>query len=320
MLKSGKLSPELLDKLILSHLGKLREEVLVHSKVGEDCCVIDCGEYVCILSTDPITGSLRDIGMLAVHISCNDVAANGGEPVGVLVNLLVPVGTTKEEIGKIMNDIGKTSFELGIEVLGGHTEVTPVVSRPLVCTTAVGLAPRNRFVTSSGANVGDAVIMTKHAAIEGTAILASEFEEKLVPLVGADVVSRAKDFFRNISVIPEGIAARDAGATSMHDVTEGGILGALFELASASDVGLDIDLGAIPVTEETKRICEVFDISPLKLISSGSMLITAPDGERVLRVLQKAGVPAAVIGRVCDKSQGLSFEPPDTDELWKALN
>lgn len=319
VLKSGKLPPKLLDKLILVHLGSLREEVLVHSKAGEDCSVIDCGDNVCILSTDPITGSLRDIGMLAVHISCNDVAANGGEPLGIMVDLLLPVGTVKEEVGKIMNDIGQTAHELGIEVLGGHTEVTPVVNRPLVCTMAVGLAPKGRFVTSSGANVGDAVIMSKHCAIEGTAILASECEEKLRSLVGADTVNRAKGFFDKISVVPEGLAARDAGATSMHDATEGGILGALFELASASNVGLDIDLQSIPVAEETTKICQVFGISPLKLISSGSMLITAPDGEKVLRALGENGIPATIIGAVCEKSQGFSFEPPQTDELWKVM-
>lgn len=326
-MKTGKLPHDVLNKFIFPFLGFKRPEVLVHSKFGEDCSVIDFGEYVAVLSTDPITGAGKDIGRLAVNVSCNDIAANGAEPIGLLITIMFPTDTTEEKIKDVMEQIHAAASDLGVEVLGGHTEITPAVSKTVISSTALGRALKSEFVTSSGAKPGDSVIMTKTAGLEGSAILATDFEEFLKKRIGYAKVKRAQGFIKNISVVPEGKIAAKHGATAMHDVTEGGILGAVYELAKASEVGIKIFSEKIPIAEETIQICKIFDIDPLKLISSGCMIITIPNGEKLISILKDAGIHATIIGEVTAGNEIFLVKnrceepvtPPDRDELFSAL-
>jgi hydrogenase expression/formation protein HypE len=178
-MKTGKIAPDLLKKLIFSNLGIERDEVMVHSCIGEDSSVIDFGDRLCVLSTDPITGASKGIGKYAVNISCNDVASNGAEPLGVMITLLLPENFTEEGIASIMKEINDAATKLNVEVLGGHTEVTTAVNQVIISCTAVGIVDRDKLVTSSGASPGDDIVLTKWAGLEGTAILATEFEEEL---------------------------------------------------------------------------------------------------------------------------------------------
>ena len=323
-MKSGKLPSDVLEKRILSSFRFKREEVLVRSKVGEDCSVLDFGEYACVVSTDPITGASNEIGRLAVHISCNDVAANGVEPFGLLFTILAPEGTTLEVLQDIVRQAAEEAASLKVEIIGGHTEITPAVNRIVVSTTAIGRAVKDRVITSSGAKPGDYIILTKWAGLEGTAIIAHDFEKRLRGRMDDTLLESAQAMMGHISVVKEGLIAGEMGATAMHDVTEGGVLGALWELAEASGVGLRIYQDKIPVRTETRAICEEFGLNPLKLISSGCMLITCRDGEGMLEALNREGIPASIIGEVVvegrtlvDGEREVPIDPPESDELYK---
>ena len=321
----GKVPNDVLKKIIFSKIKTKRQEVLLRPKIGEDCCAVDFGQDVCVLSSDPITGTVNEIGRLAVHISCNDVASCGVEPIGLIVTLLLPPGTTENELDIIMGQVCETADALNIDIMGGHTEVTSAVNRFVIISTAIGKVLKERLVTSSGAKPGDYVILTKSAGIEGTAIIASDREEELVKSFGEEFVRKAKSYINNISVLKEGVLAGRFGVTSMHDVTEGGVLGAVWEVAEASKAGVSIHKELIPVADETLRISEYYGIDPLKLISSGCMVITCSDGIGLVKKLEEAGIKATIIGRVTkrldkeliclDKVEKIM--PPESDELYK---
>ncbi|NPV71508.1 MAG: AIR synthase [Firmicutes bacterium] len=331
-LKTGKLPVEVLARSVLSRRGKARSEVVLHASVGEDSCAIDPSRDLVVMSTDPITGAEGEIGWLSVHIACNDVAANGAEPVGVLVTLLSPQGSRVSDVERVMAGVDAAARELGIEVLGGHTEVTAAVVQPVISTTAVGLAPADGLVTKSGAAPGDAIIMTKGAGLEGTAILATDFGDVLAASLGEELVERAREFIREISVVREGLIAARCGATAMHDVTEGGVLGALWEMAGApaasgASMGFTIRLNDVPVREETAAICRVAGVDPLRLVSSGAMLIAARPGASrdILGSLRGASIEAATIGEFTTGGRVLvaggreiSAGAPESDHIWAA--
>src|SRR3954470_760990 len=325
-LKTGKLDPATLRRLVLDQLGTRRDDVVVHARLGEDAAAVAFGDEVCVLSSDPITGAGRNAGWFAVHVSCNDIAAMGARPVGVLATLIFPTSAEEADVGRVMADIHRAAIELGIEVLGGHTEVAPGVNAPIVSMTAVGRAPRDRLVTSGGARPGDTLILTKAAAMEGTAILATDLASQLAGRVSPEVIARAQGLTARLSVVRDGVQAAELGATALHDPTEGGILGALWELSEASGYGFEVDASAVPILEETRQVCAVFGADPLKLISSGAMLIACPDLSRMLAGLAEHRIPATPIGRVTTGDRvvllGGRAPPPAPvvrDELWRIL-
>lgn len=329
-MEAGKVPNDILDKIVLSKINKVRKDIILRPGIGEDCAAIDFEKYACILSTDPITGAANEVGKLAVHISCNDIASCGVEPMGLMVTILCPVGTTEAELGKVMEQICEAAEQLNVEIIGGHTEITSAVNRIVISTTAVGKALKNKVVSSRGARPGDCVIMTKSAGLEGTAIIANDFEDRLRDKISSEQLLEAKGFIKSISVVKEGILAGEFGATAMHDITEGGVLGAAWEIAEASNTGIIIEKDKIPVEDVTKTICSIFDLDVLKLISSGCMFITCKDGEKLVRLLEKNNIRAAVIGSITsNKSEKLliskkdgtvrEIEQPDSDELYKVF-
>lgn len=325
-MKTGKIPPEILKKTVYPFLGTKRNEVLVHSGFGEDCCVIDFGDYVAVASSDPITGADTEGGYLSVFVSCNDVAACGAKPIGVLITLLLPVGSTEDRLHHIMESIDRACREIGIEVLGGHTEITPAVTKPVISATAIGMARKDKLVTSSGARPGDDIIVTKYIGLEGTAILALDFEGFLKERLPEETVKKAQQLVKNISVIEDGLTAGAVGVSAMHDITEGGLLGAVWEITEASGVGAEIYADRIPILPETRAICEVLGIDPLGLISSGSMLICTRKGEEVVRALSEKSIPATIIGSITSEGryiiksgQKIPIAPPERDELFRAI-
>ena len=325
-MKIGKIPESVLKRSVFKQIRTKRPEVLIGAGVGEDCAVMQLKENeVFVLSTDPITGTGKDIGELAVHITANDLASAGAEPVGMLLTVLLPDSSEEADIRRMMEEVERACAKLHIQVMGGHTEVTRAVNQPLISVTGVGKAREDRVITTSGARPGQDIVLTKWIGIEGTSIIAKEKEEELKERFPAPFLEKAKAFGEWISVVEDGRIAADMGATAMHDVTEGGIYGALWELAEASGIGLEIDLKAIPIRQETVELCEVFGLNPYYLISSGSMLIAADRGHDLVRGLEKAGIHAAVIGkatagndRVVLNGEERSFlERPRTDELYK---
>ncbi len=322
----GKVPEAVLKRAVFRQIHTRREEVLVGAGVGEDCAALQLGpDEVFVLSTDPITGTDKNTGELAVQITANDLASAGAEPVALLLTVLLPVTADEPMIRRLMREVDEACEKLHIQVVGGHTEVTAVVNQPVISVTGIGKAKKGHLVTTGGAGVGDDVVATKWIGIEGTSIIAREKEQELLERFAAPFVEEAKNFDRFLSVVPDAAAAVKSGVTAMHDVTEGGIYGALWELAEASGVGLEIDLKKIPVRQETIELCEYYRLNPYQLISSGCMLMTAPDGRRLVRDLEKAGIHATLIGRCVDgKAKKILngedtayLERPKTDELYK---
>lgn len=174
MLKAGKLDSKLLEEIVFKNIRYRRPEVLTRPGIGEDCAVLDFGEYECVLSTDPITGAISEIGRLAIHISCNDIASNGVEPLGILLAVMLPEGTTEDQIQEMMRQAGEASEELGVEIIGGHTEITPAVNKPVIVSTAVGRGKKGDSQSAEEMKPGDYILMTKLAGLEGTGIIAWE--------------------------------------------------------------------------------------------------------------------------------------------------
>ncbi|NMB07411.1 MAG: AIR synthase, partial [Tissierellia bacterium] len=299
----GKLPNEELEKIVFQNIKNKREEILVGSGIGEDNAIIDFGEEVCIMSTDPITGATKGIGKLAIYISCNDVASSGAEPIGALLTILAPPNTTKEDIEIIMKEAGVASKELNIEIMGGHTEITDAVNRVVISTTVVGKQKKKNMIDINKVSIGDKVLITKYAAIEGTSIIAKELEDYLEDKIGRDKVIEAQNMGELVSVVKEGILLGKIGVNYMHDITEGGILGAVWEGAVATNKGIKIYEDLIPIKGVTREITSILNIDPYKLISSGSMLVIAKEDKipEIEEKLAEENINITVIGEVIEK-------------------
>ncbi len=328
----GKIPLGVLDALLKRNLIQ-DERVIVGPAVGEDAAVIDTGgvKYL-IAKTDPITFATDDIGWYAVNINANDIATMGGCPKWFLATLLLPENmATKEYVERIFQQVLDSCHSLGVSLVGGHTEVTHDINRPIIIGQMLGEVEKKKLVRTDGAREGDAIILTKGIAVEGTAILAREKKEEIARVFGAEMLSRCKNFlFRpGVSVLKEAlIAGETAQVHSMHDPTEGGLATALHEIAWAAKVGLVVDAAAINVYSETRRFCEYYHLDPMGLIASGALLIVVAVGEvdKVITELHQENVPAAVIGRVVCKNEGIKVRTPsglhdlplfEQDELTK---
>ena len=327
-MKLGKVPESILKRSVLDQIKHRRDEVLVGPAIGEDCSVLSLKEdEVLVISTDPITGTEHDIGTLAVHITANDIASNGAEVIGIMLSVLLPEHTEENKLKTIMKDIETVCSLLNIEVMGGHTEVTKAVNQPIITVTGIGKMKRSELIKTAGAKPGQEIVMSKWAGLEGTAIIAKAKEEELLSRYSASFIDGAKRMIDFISVLPDSRIARKVGVTSMHDVTEGGIFGALWEIGYAAGFGLEVDLKKILIKQETVEICEFFNINPYKLISSGCMLMVTDKANLLVESLLAEGIPAAVIGRItegsdriiCNGDEIRYLEPPKSDELYKVL-
>ncbi len=330
----GKLKNKVLGEIVLSELKEVRDDILIRPGVGEDCAAIAFGDLACVLTTDPITGSGSNLGRLAVHVCLNDIASSGAEPVGIMLTLLCPEHTTHAEIQGILREANETANAMGIEIVGGHTEITTAVNRTIVSATAIGKTSIKALVKTSGAKPGDLIYITKQAATEGTAIIAHDKECELSGHLSKEDLAFAKSLIEAISVVPEGKIAARAGASAMHDATEGGILGAVHELCEASGTGCHIDYEKINIQAVTQKICDFYNINPLKLISSGSMVICISDkvALNMERDLKAANISFACIGTITEgpdkiicfeasEAEGRCemIESPEADELYKVI-
>ena len=304
-MKIGKLENHVLEKLVFNNIKYKRAEVKERSGIGKDCAVVGFGEYDCVVSTDPITASINDIGRIAISITCNDIATKGIQPIGIMLAVMLPEGTTEEEISIMMKQAGDEAERLEVEIIGGHTEITDAVVKPVIVSTAIGRIKADRTKIQVEAKAGDVIIMTKYAGLEGTGIIASDFEEVLKTFLASGEISEAKSTLNDLSVVKEGIIAGNLGATSMHDITEGGVLGAVWEICANAGVGCEINLESIPVLEVTQKICRHFEIDYLKLISSGSMLIIAGEepSKTILAELHRQNIKAGVIGKLMEMTE-----------------
>ena len=330
MLKVGKLDSNMLQKIVIDKIKYKRPEVKTRAGSGEDCAVIDYGKYECVVSTDPITAAMNDIGRLAIHISCNDIASNGIEPLGITLTVMLPEGTTEEDISLIMAQAGAAAEKVGVEIIGGHTEITAAVNQPVIVSTAIGRGLAGDSQSAHNMKQGDYILMTKTAGLEGTGIIASDFEKELAGVLTSEELVSAKSLLEQVSVVKEGLIAGEIGTSGMHDVTEGGILGAVWEMCHIAGLGCQVWKEKVAVDPVTIKVAEHFGIDWLRLISSGCMLIVAPEikKEQIMSALQIGGIEVSCIGKVCEKEKGLylvdeerqiEIAPPEADELYKVV-
>jgi hydrogenase maturation factor len=331
-LPPGKIPIDILKEVVFKNLGAKRHEVVLGPSAGIDGAIVDIGNKSLIASMDPITGALERIGWLAVNVNANDIATFGVEPTFLLSCILLPENADREIVETISNQMDKAAKNLGIAIIGGHCEVTPGLTNPVVIGSTIGVTEKGNYVTAGGAKPRDKLILTKSAGIEGTAILASDRENQLKKALDTRVLNNAKKFYKEISVVKDALTAfKTGGVHAMHDPTEGGIAGGTHEMADASRLGVRIFEEKIQIRPETTMICEFFQIDPLQLIASGSLLIAAkPDlTEKVMSALKKNMVEAAIIGEflsspekrsiVCRDGKTEDLVRPTTDHLWHAL-
>jgi hydrogenase expression/formation protein HypE len=310
-MRAGKLPNDHLADL-LSRVGHGDPRVVVGPAVGRDAAVIDTGgPRLLVAKTDPITFATGEIGWYAVHVNANDIACMGGRPAWFLATVLLPEGCDQGLPGAILDDITEACSSLGIELVGGHTEVTIGLDRPIVVGAMLGEADRDRIVRPESARPGDAVILTKGIAIEGTAVLARESRERLISAgLSEATIDAAAGMLRNpgISVVREADAVLNvAEVHAMHDPTEGGLATALYELAASTGCGIRVDAESINVLPETAEVCRALELDHLGLLASGALLVVVSVDavSRTLRAVGDAGVEAARIGSLSPKEDGV---------------
>ncbi len=310
-LPAGKLPLPLLESL-LTRFAPDDPRIIVGPRAGEDAAVFDFGDRCLVAKTDPITFATSEIGWYVVNVNANDVAVMGAQPRWFLATVLLPAEQATAELAeRIFAQIADACAALGVSLAGGHTEITIGLNRPIVSGTMLGEVARDRLILSSGARSGDAVLLVKPAPIEGTALIAFERAAELQRRgYGEDFIARAQGYLHDpgISVVAPALLAAETGKVhAMHDPTEGGVMTGLLEIARVAEVGLTIDLDAIPIPPESAILCREFGLDPLGTIASGAILMTAAhaDAGHLAAILAAAGYPTARIGSVTPASEGL---------------
>ncbi len=310
-LPTGKLPAELLATLLARYGGR-DPRVVVGPRAGEDAAVIDFGDRYLLAKTDPITFATDEIGWYAVNVNANDIAAMGGQPRWFLATLLLPAGQATAAMAEgIFAQLHAACNEIGVSLIGGHTEVTHGLDRPIIAGFLLGEATRERLISKEGTRPGDAIVLIKPIPIEGVALIAREKRAELLARgYTAAWLERAASFLHDpgISVLKPALAAASAAEIhAMHDPTEGGLATGLLEIATAGGVGLEVDLDAVPVLPEGKRLCAEFGLDPLGTIASGALIAVTPPEQvsRLCAALEAAGYPARAIGRARPPEEGL---------------
>ena len=327
-MKIGKLKTELLEKYIFNSLSSNRDEVVIRGGVGLDNAVMDFGGDLIVASTDPITGATKNIGSLAINVSVNDVSCQCADPVGVLMTVLIPPSATIEELKEIIEDANATAKKLNVDIIGGHTEVTEAVNKILISTTVLGRVNRDVMPDIKKVKAGDVVAVSKNVAIEGTSIIANERDD-IEEVLNEEDIKFAKALSENISVLKESKLASKYGVKYMHDITEGGLYGALWETGVAVGHGLRAYYENIPLLDVTNKISKFYEIDPMKLISSGSMLMIFDKDKfkDFKEETEKFGIKVTDIGEVIEGKdteviaydQILILSEPSSDELYRVL-
>lgn len=328
-MKIGKLKTDLLEKYIFNNLNSNRDEVRVRSGIGLDCAVLDFGGDLIVTSTDPITGASKNIGSLAINVSVNDVSCQCADPVGVLMTVLIPPSATMDELKEIIEDANATAKKLNVDIIGGHTEVTEAVNKILISTTVLGRVNREVMPDIKKVKAGDVVAVSKNVAIEGTSIIANERDD-IEEVLNDEEIKFAKSLSENISVLKESKIALKHGVKHMHDITEGGLYGALWETGAAISYGIRANYNDVPILDITKKIAEFYSIDPMKLISSGSMLMIfdKDEFEDFKSDAEKKGIKVTKIGEVTKEEvievftndDVIRLSDPDSDELYKVIS
>ncbi len=313
----GKIDPECLDT-VLSRTGAPDEDVLVGPAYGEDAAAVQVGEEVLVVNTDPVSLAADRIGTIGISVACNDIAASGGEPRWLTATVFLP-DDDPAVLEAIADQLDSAAREAGVAIVGGHTEYAPDRDRPLLSLSCLGLA--DEYIPTGGASPGDRLVLTKGAGIEGTAVLATDFDEEID--ASKDLLEEGAALFEELGVLPDARALREY-ASALHDPTEGGLIDGALELAVASNATARIERERVPIRDVTARLCEAMGVDPLSVFGSGALLAAVPpeDAENALDALDDAGIGAAEIGEIAEGDPGLvlngeRIDEPVRDDLYE---
>lgn len=323
-MRQGKISENVLKRSVLKKIKTHRDEVVSGAGIGKDCAILAFGEEETVLSVAPVTAPVTELSSYAIPMALNNVAVSGAEPVGVMLSILLPEETEEAEFQQIMEQAEDVCSDLHVEIIGGHTEVTPAVAYPIMTVTGVGKKEAARAGFPQGIKANQDIVVSKWIGLEGTARLAKEHKEELCSRYPVRMIEEAAAYDKYLSVIPEAATAMKSGVCGMHDVSRGGIFGALWEMASGAGVGLEIDLKKLPVKQETIEICEFFELNPYELLSGGCLIMVTEDGNGLVTALAREEIPAVIVGRTTDSNDRILYnedekrylDMPKTDQIY----
>ena len=332
VMRTGKISESILKRSILRQIKNYRDEIRKGAGVGEDCAFFtwkssasmeDTGQDRLAVSTQTITFPVRRAGYLAVMAAANNLAASGAQPLAVTLALTFPPDAEEAFLKETMRQAENCCAELDIQIVGGHTEVSQAVNSPVISATVMGKAMKSEAEKRNAAQMD--IVMSKWIGLEGTAILADEKEKELTERYPISLIQVAKECGNYLSIASEAAIALKSGVYAMHDVRNGGVFGALWELSRKIGVGLNIDLKKIPVRQETIEVCEFYDLNPYEFLSGGALLMVTEDGDALVEALEQEGISAAVIGMttggndkiIRNQDETRYLEPTVPDEIWK---
>lgn len=337
----GKIPENVLKHSVLHQIHTINEEVLNGAGIGEDCAIFalsdtdvmaSCVREAAVavrqgnLGEVDITAGEPQVTMSHLLQKCaNNLAVSGATPMAAAVTLLLPEGTEPDLVKGLMQQAESACEELSMQIAGGQSRVTKAVTAPWAVVTGYGKAQRSGYRTAKCAKAGQDVVLSKWIGLEGTAMLAKRYREKLLARYPAYLAEEAAGFDRYLSVLPEAALAMKSNVCAMHDASEGGIFAALWELAEGAGVGLTIDLKKIPLRQETVEVCECCGVNPYELLSGGCLVMTAEDGAALAEALEAEQIPAVVIGRTTDKNDRIIrnedeiryMDRPGMDEIYK---
>ena len=326
-MRRGKISENVLKRSVLKSINNNREEVINGADVGADCAVLSFGEgYDIALSVTPVSAPIEDISSYAIPMALNNIAAAGAQPVGVMLAVLLPETTEEAQLQQMMRCAQEICNKCGVDIIGGHTEVTAGIEEPVMTVSGIGKQSVGDagFVRAVGPNQD--IVISKWIGLEGTVRLARERREELCTRYPVRMIEEAAAYDKYLSVIPEAATAMKSGVCGMHDVSRGGVFGALWELAQRAGVGLEIDLKKIPVKQETIEICEFFGLNPYELLSGGCLIMVTDDGETLVESLEHEGIAAVIAGRTTQGNDRIIYNEdekrylnrPETDQIYMA--
>ncbi|MCI6714160.1 MAG: AIR synthase family protein [Lachnospiraceae bacterium] len=323
-MRLGKISENVLKRSVLKKIKTHREEVVSGAGIGKDCAILAFGEEQTVLSVTPVTAPVTELSSYAIPMVLNNIAVAGAHPVGVMLSILLPEETEETELRQIMEQAEEVCYAWNVEIMGGHTEVTSVVAKPVMTVTGVGRKEAARAGFPQGIKANQDIVVSKWIGLEGTARLAKEHKEELCSKYPVRMIEEAAGYDKYLSVIPEAATAMKSGVCGMHDVSRGGIFGALWEMASGAGVGLEVDLKKLPIKQETVEICEFFELNPYELLSGGCLIMVTEDGNGLVSALAREEIPAVIVGRTTDSNDRILYnedekrylDMPKTDQIY----
>ncbi len=311
----GKLEPDVLKDKVLSFTGAMRDDLIVGGGLGEDAALIRVHEGILVAASDPVTGAGKNAGRLLVHINANDVACKGADPSWIIVTLIIPDKLGVKYVAEIMNEIHETCRKLNIAVAGGHTELTDRYEQPVLSATMLGMTRYE--LSTKRIQEGDFILLTGHAGLEGMSIIADDRPDLFTDIFTAEEINLIRSWKNDLSVVRPARILREF-SHYMHDPTEGGLNGALYETSKGCGIGIEIYEDELPVSELTRRASERLQFNPMNLISSGMLIAVIPPDkiEIAQERLHNEGIDSCIAGKfVRGKENMLNTH----EELWKIL-